>query len=145
MADVQMISYKISRLEMYNDLKNSQGVDVRNWFEFEVTFDMETELAVASLTEHLKMAEEPSDFGIDLTLIGIFSFTGVKSDESKRELHIKCYDDLFPFAGQIISLLAINSGMSGFLLNKNPLKMENVNLGSKPKKEKNDKIIEFRG
>lgn len=145
MADVQMISYKISRLEMYNDLKNTQGVDVRNWFELEVTFDMENELAVATLTEHLKMAKEPSDFGIDLTLIGIFRFTGVNSDESKREVHIKCYDELFPFAGQIISILAMNSGMSGFLLKKNPLTMENVNFGSKPEKEKNEKIIEFRG
>lgn len=144
MVNVQLLSYKISRLEMYNDLQSNQEVKAYSGFDFEVMFDIENEMAVATLNEHLKMAKDPSDFGIDLTLIGKFWIVGVKSDESKKEVHLKCYDELFPYAGQIISQLAMNSGMIGFLLNKNPLSVENINFGSKPEKEKNDKIIEFR-
>lgn len=144
MVNVQLISYKICRLDMYNDLESDQGLKIQNWFEFDVTFDIENNIAEAILTEHLKQAEDPSDFGIDLTLKGIFHITGVKSVDSKKEAHIKCYDELFPYAGQVISHLAMNSGMSGLLLKKNPLKLESVNFGEKPEKERNDKIIEFR-
>ena len=144
MVNVQLIAYKISRLEMYNVLQSSQEVELKNSSEFDVTFDIENEMATAMLTEHVKMTGFPCDFSIDLTLKGTFHITEVRSDASKKEAHVKCYNGLFPYAGQIISQLAMNSGMNGLILKKKSMESESVNFGSRPEKEKSDKIIEFR-
>lgn len=42
----------------------------------------------------------------------------IENTESWKEMHVKCYDKLFPYAKQIMEILAANSGLSGFVLRK---------------------------
>lgn len=141
MINAELMSYKTSRLNMKNDLEESGQLEIKRSSDFDVTYDIEGEMAVATLTECLGTEDDSNSFFIDLTLEGIFHITGVKSKASKRKVHVKCYDALFPYAAQIISLLTMNSGMSGVLLEKRTMEFDSVNFGEKPK---SDKIIEFK-
>lgn len=141
MVNAELMSYKITGLNMRNDLEGSGQLEIKRSSAFDVTYDIESEMAVATLTESLGTEDDSNSFFIDLTLEGIFHTTGVKSKASKKKVHVKCYDDLFPYAAQIISQLTMNSGMTGVVLEKRTMEFDSVNFGEKPK---SDKIIEFK-
>ena len=58
--------------------------------------------------------------------------------------HVKCYDELFPYANQIMTYLAINTGMQGFSMKKTPIEFADVNFGTKPENSMDSgKVIKF--
>ena len=68
-------------------------------------------------------------------IVGIFSLQGVVDEETKRDAHVQCYDQLFPFLQSTVNQLATASGLPGFLLKKNPMKRENIAFSQKKKEE----------
>lgn len=141
MVNAELIGYKISSLNMRNELEESGELEIKRNSDFDVTYNIKDGMAVATLAEHLSTDDDLNSFYIDLTLEGVFHITGVKSEASQKKVHVKCYDDLFPYAAQIISQLTMNSGMGGVVLEKRTIESTYVNSGEKPK---SDKIIEFR-
>lgn len=141
MVNAELIGYKISSLNMRNDLEGSGQLEIQRNSDFNVTYKIESGIAVATLVESLSTDDDLNSFYIDLTLEGAFHITGVKSEASKKKVHVKCYDDLFPYAAQIISQLTMNSGMGGIVLEKRTNQSVSVTSGEKPK---SDKIIEFK-
>lgn len=141
MVNAELIGYKISSLNMRNDLEGSGQLEIQRNSDFNVTYKIESGIAVATLVESLSTDDDLNSFYIDLILEGTFHITGVKSEASQKKVHAKCYDDLFPYAAQIISQLTMNSGMGGIVLEKRTNQSVSVTSGEKPK---SDKIIEFK-
>ena len=141
MVNAELMGHKISSLNMRNALEGSGELEIKRNSDFDVTYKFESGIAVATLAECLRTDDDLNNFYIDLTLEGVFHITGVKSEASKKKAHIKCYDDLFPYAAQIISQLTMNSGMGGVVLEKRTNQSVSVTSGEKPK---SDKIIEFK-
>ena len=71
-------------------------------------------------------------------IVGVFNLEGVVDEESKKDAHVQCYDQLFPFLQSTITQLTTASGMPGFLMRKNPMKRENITFakGGAPKEDK---------
>ena len=53
MINAELMSYKITRLNMRNDLEGSGQLEIQRGSAFDVTYDNETEMAVATLMELL--------------------------------------------------------------------------------------------
>lgn len=125
---------------MANNLSAGGVIQLDNTMELDVEYEPDGESVEAVLTVCVRHRKHPNQFYIELDLQGIFRLDGINGAASKKETHIRCYDTLFPFASQIMTYLATNSGMQGFMLQKMEMEPETVNFGAKP----NDKIIEFR-
>ena len=132
MAEVSLVGYKIKKIDMINAIKQQGELKITNSFGFNVAYTPEDTKAIAELTETLQMADRPEEFHIELTLEGVFDLTGIVDVETKKDAHLMCYDSLFPYANQIVTQLASNSGMSGLMLKKIPMKRENIQFGKNP-------------
>ena len=140
----ELLTYKINRLTMMNDITDSGMVQLENVIDFDVKYRQDS-LAVAVLTEYVRHRLAPDLFWFELELQGLFRLDGIDNADDKREVHMKCYDDLFPYANQIMSYLAKNSGMINFNLKKSPINQESVKFGSRSENNTNiGKIVELR-
>jgi hypothetical protein len=45
-----------------------------------------------------------------------------ETEEDRKQAHTTCYDKLFPYASQIVSQIAANSGLAGLMLKKVEMK-----------------------
>ena len=136
-------SYKIEKLDMINKIEESSQIELMNTFDFDVIYSKDKSIAKARLTEYVNLKDIPEQFNITLTIVGLFQLKGVTDNEKKKEAHVCCYDQLFPFASQIITQLATNSGMSGLILKKLPLNPDQINFGKKDESHHSDKMLEF--
>lgn len=143
MVEVVLDDYRIKSIDMRNDIAYDGILSMTNTFEFKVSYSREDSRAVAELTEHVSDKETGDRFYISLTIEGIFSVSGVNGLESKKEAHVRCYDQIFPYAGQIISQLASNSGISGLILKKIPMKESSINFSNGAQEKHEGKMIRF--
>lgn len=144
MADVGLVSYKIAELNMVNNISASETLQLENAMGIDVKYERDNSVAVAVLTVKVRHRQNPGIFCIALELQGIFRLDGINNAVSKKEAHIECYDALFPYVDQIMTYLAVNSGMSCFRLQKISLNPETINFGPKPNNVSSEKIIELK-
>ncbi|EOS20908.1 hypothetical protein C806_04716 [Lachnospiraceae bacterium 3-1] len=106
MGKVELLGYKVSRLELLNELEESGEVRLSDHMEFSVSFEPGEDMAVAVLEQYLGM-KGPSKFCLKLVLEGIFHVDGIRNGKFPKKEQLKCYDSLFPYADQIIRMLSI--------------------------------------
>ena len=87
------------------------------------------------------MKDDPEKLFISAEIIGVFELSGVVDDETKRDAHVQCYDQLFPFLQSTITQLATASGMPGFLMKKTPMDRANVTFAKKDNGQKGDQPL----
>lgn len=139
MADVELLSYKISRLKMENNLKSSCNLKLVNSVSSECNWS--NGIAVITLTQTLQQCRHPKQFYIQLILEGEFLSKEVKSIADKQEIHAIGHQKLLVYANTILSQLAANTGLDGLNIKNIPLKPGDINFGPKPDAVKNEKIV----
>ncbi len=141
MGHVEMTCCFIKKLEMVNNILESDIIKCCDTGRFSVDYSEDFTMGVATLVDRIELEENPSQFCIELTLEAVFLLDGVRKKSSRETAHRECYDAMFPVASKIVNFLSINSGMGGGItIQKHPLKQ--VNFGPEPQ-EKNEKIIDF--
>lgn len=141
MVDVELDSYKISKLKMNNDIPENGTVELENIVGFHMIHEQNSCIAV--LTVQIRHRQYPNMFAMELELQGLFRSNGIYDEDTEREAHIKCYDEMFPYANQIMTYLAVNSGMQGFALKKIPIEFASINFGAKPDSVGGGKVIKL--
>lgn len=139
--EINMLGYKIVGLELLNRLQEPGPVQLGNSYDFDVEFNREG-VSYATIKETIEMVGHPELFHIDLALEGMFEIE-VKSMEDKKEAHLRCHDELFPYAKQIISHLCLDTGLPGLSIPKSRMELDKIYCGEKPK-PKNGKIIDLK-
>lgn len=140
---VELLGYKISRLDLVNELAESGEIRLSDKMEFSVEFEPEDSMAVAALAQYLEL-ENSNEFYMELVLEGIFHVEGMNGKKLQEEAHLRCYDILFPYADQFIRILSMNSGMQEVAVKKKELLPENVHAGENPKTVWDKKVINFQ-
>ena len=130
MVSVEMDSYKISQLKMNNKIPENGTVELENIVGFDVIHEQDS--CIAILTVQIRHRQHPNVFGIKLELQGLFKTNGICDADTEKEAHIRCYDEIFPYANQIMTYLAVSSGMQGFVLKKIPIQFASINFGTNP-------------
>ncbi|HBI61378.1 MAG TPA: hypothetical protein DDY31_09230 [Lachnospiraceae bacterium] len=143
MSNVELVSYKIVKLRVNNNIPESAMLELESMVGFNVKYESNNGAAVAVLTVSVNHRNDPDLLCIELEIQGGFSMNGINDMDSKKEAHVKCYDELFPCANQIMTYLAINSGMQGFMLKKPPMEFANVNFGIRPDGMDSGKVIKL--
>lgn len=141
MVNIELLSYKINELKMRNDLKINRGVHLINRNDFWMEF-IDNSRAAAVLTELVRM-QEGDEFYLELAIEGLFHLEDVGNADSWKKVHVRCYDKLFPYAKQIMEMLAANSGLSGFVLRKKHIKEGDVHVRLEKERKYSSKIIEL--
>ena len=135
MVNVTLTTQRVREVHFVNRLDKSGQIKLSSSFNFHVDYAADNTRCVAKLYQSAQYKDDPDKLFISAEIVCIFSLQGVVDEETKRDAHVQCYDQLFPFLQSTVNQLATASGLPGFLLKKNPMKRENIAFSQKKKEE----------
>lgn len=133
MVNVTLEKQMIRDLHFVNHIDKSGQLQLSSKFNFHVNFTDDNAHCMAQLYQNAQMRDDPDKLFISVEIVGFFAIEGVVDEETKKDAHVQCYDQLFPFLQTVVSQTAAASGMPGFMLKKVPIDRENINLSHNPK------------
>lgn len=133
MAELNMVSYKLQDLQFFNKLDKPGQVSLENNFSFSVNYTADNTRCVAKLYQCVKDKTDGPDhkFFVSADLVGIFAITGTLTDEDKKDFHIRCYEQLFPYAEVLAKQTCAAGGMPNFVLVRQKMSRDSVVLSKK--------------
>jgi preprotein translocase subunit SecB len=138
MVTVTLANQRVQEIHFVNRIDKSGQIQLKSSFNFHVDYTSDNTKCIAKLYQSAQMKEDPEKLFISAEIIGVFTLEGVVDDETKRDAHVQCYDQLFPFLQSTVSQLATASGMPGFLMKKTPMSRDNITFAKKENAPKKD-------
>ena len=68
---------------------------------------------------------------MSVDIIGVFAITGAVTDEDKKEFHVQCYHQRFPYAEMLAKQVCAAGGMPNFMLLRQKMSRDNVTVNRK--------------
>jgi len=133
MAELNMVSYKLQDLQFFNKLDKPGQVNLENNFSFSVNYTADNARCVAKLYQCVKDKADGPDhkFFVSVDLVGIFTITGTLTDEDKKDFHVQCYNQLFPYAEVLAKQTCAAGGMPNFVLLRQKMSRDSVVVNKK--------------
>lgn len=134
MAELNMLSYKLQDLQFFNKLESPGQVQLENNFSFSVGYNQDNTRCMAKLYQCVKDKTDTPDhrFFVSVEVLGVFEVTGELTDEDKRDFHILCYQQLFPYAEMLARQTCAAGGMPNFVLLRQRMTRDNVVVNRPP-------------
>lgn len=107
MPKLVLNAYKISKLQFKNTLVNGTKLELNNKYSYNVKYG-KNNICEGFLSVEIKDKNGNNNFFIDLTVQGLFKYDG---SQSREELHVATFKELFPYARIIVSNLTVTAGM----------------------------------
>ena len=128
MAELNMISYKLQDLQFFNKLETAGQIQLENNFSFSVNYNQDNTRCMAKLYQCVKDKTDSPDhrFFVSVEVLGFFEVSGVLTDGDKRDFHILCYQQLFPYAEMLARQVCAAGGMPNFLLLRQRMSRDSV-------------------
>lgn len=133
MTEVNMISWKLQDLQFFNKLDKPGQVKLANNFSFSVDYNKENTRCVAKLYQCVKdqTGDDNHKFFVSLEVIGVFELSGAVTDEEKKDIHVRTYQQLFPYAETLAKQVCAAGGMNSFVLLRHKMNRGNVAINKK--------------
>ena len=133
MAQVNLISHKLQDLQFFNKLEKPGQVALESSFSFNVSFTADNTKCVAKLYQCVKDKSEDANhhFFISVEMTGLFGVDGPVTDEDKKDIHVSCYQQLFPYAELAAKQTCAMGGMPNFQLLRQRMNRDNVAVNRK--------------
>ena len=133
MAQVNMISQKLQDMQFFNKLEKPGQVPLESNFSFSVNFTADNTRCIAKLYQCVKDKSEDANhkFFISVEMVGIFAVDGPVTDEDKKDLHVSCYQQLFPYAELAAKQTCAMGGMPNFQLLRQKMDRDKVVVNRK--------------
>lgn len=127
MANAELRVTQVTELHFFNRIRQ-QGNQLQlvSGFSFNVNYSPDGKQAVATLSQSLKDNMDGTMFLCSVEMKGIFTLSGELTEESKKALHVQCYDEMFPYVQRQVRDLCASSGIPNMMLRKAKINPENV-------------------
>lgn len=128
MAELTMLTYKLQDLQFFNKLETSGQIPLENSFSFSVNYNQDNTRCAAKLYQCVKDKTDGPDhrFFVSVEMTGFFEVAGPITDEDKRDFHVMCYQQLFPYGEVLVKQVCAAGGMPGFVLLRQKMTRDNV-------------------
>lgn len=142
MAIARLVSQKIQEVHFVNKIRpqpkkpdgSQPQLKLVSSFNFSLNFSKDNKQCVAKFYQSVKDSENGEQLFVSVDALGAFACSDVNNDEDKKQIHVQCYDQLFPYVQSTVQNLMQSSGFAGFQLRKAVINPENVvlNRGDAP-------------
>lgn len=133
MVQVNILNYKLQDLQFFNKLDKPGQVQLESNFSFSVNFSNDNKSCMAKIYQCVKdKTDDPNhNFFLSVEMVGVFALEGVVDDESKKDIHVACYQQLFPYAELAARQTAALGGMPNFALLRQKMTRDSVVIQKK--------------
>lgn len=127
---VELKGYKVNRLEIENKVKPGTQLKLQNQVKYNMNYIGAENKCIGFLEFRVNDADQ-NPFEIRIEAVAEFTYG---DEDSKPDIHIASFDQLFPFIRQIICTSASFTGMPGLIIPIVRLNRDTVKV-SEPKGE----------
>ena len=131
---IDLKGYRINSIQFENQVPSGTELKLANQVKYNVNYRENSNICVGMLDFTVSDADM-KPFEIRVQMMAEFSFD---NSDSKEDIHVISFDQIFPFLRQTINNITATSGMPGLLIPLIKLKKENVQHGSMPKNVSDD-------
>lgn len=133
MNNLNLVSYKLQDMQFFNKLDRAGEIQLENSFSYSVDYNQDNTQCKAKFYQCVKDKSVTDDhkFFVSVELIGIFEIEGDVTDEDKREIHVRSYQQLFPYAETLVKQLCAAGGMPNFMLIRHKMSPNQVAINKK--------------
>ena len=134
MVNVRLLQQRTKDFELHNNVpptkdKEEGRLDLGLKYNFHIEYAADTKHCKATLVQIAEAMDDPQIFHISATLEGVFETDSIVNDEMKKEIHIRCYYVLFPYAQALISQVSLATGITPIVIPSDRLLPENISIG----------------
>lgn len=133
MVQVNLISHKLQDLQFFNKLEKPGQVALESSFSFSVNFTQDNSKCAAKLYQCVKDKRDDANhrFFISVEMTGLFEVADLVTDEDKKDVHVLCYQQLFPYAEIAARQTCAMGGMPNFQLIRQKISRDHVAVNRK--------------
>lgn len=132
---VELKGYKVNKISFENKVQNGTQLKLQNQVKYNVNY-MDADNKCLGILEFRVSDAELNPFEIKLEMIAEFTYG---EEDEKPDIHVKSFDQMFPFLRQIINSITSMSGMPGLMIPIMKLNRNTVSVG-KPNEDSNEKL-----
>lgn len=119
---VELKGYKVNRLEVENKVKPGTQLKLQNQLKYNVNYLDDNKTCIGIMELRITDADL-NPFELKIEMVAQFAYG---ADDEKADIHTSSFDQLFPFARQIIHNVTGFTGMPGLLIPIMKLNRETV-------------------
>lgn len=121
---VELKGYKVNRLEVENKVKPGTQLKLQNQLKYNVNYLDDNKTCIGIMELRITDADL-NPFELKIEMVAQFEYG---ADDEKADIHTSSFDQLFPFARQIIHNVTGFTGMPGLLIPIMKLNRETVRV-----------------
>lgn len=121
---VELKGYKVNRLEVENKVKPGTQLKLQNQLKYNVNYLDDNKTCIGIMELRITDADL-NPFELKIEMVAQFAYG---ADDEKADIHTLSFDQLFPFARQIIHNVTGFTGMPGLLIPIMKLNRETVRV-----------------
>lgn len=123
---VELKGYKVNKLEVENRAKPGSQLKLHNQVKYNMNY-MDAENKCVGFLELRISDADMAPFEMRIDAVAEFTYG---EDDSKADIHVNSFDQLFPFIRQIVNTTASFTGMPGLLIPIIKLNRDTVKIAS---------------
>lgn len=132
---IELKGYKVNTISFENKVQNGTQLKLQNQVKYNVNY-MDAENKCLGILEFRVTDADMNPFEIKLEMIAEFTYG---EEDEKPDIHVKSFDQMFPFLRQVIHNITSMSGMPGLMIPIMKLNRNTVSVG-KPKENNNEQL-----
>lgn len=132
---IELKGYKVNTISFENKVQNGTQLKLQNQVKYNVNY-MDAENKCLGILEFRVTDADMNPFEIKLEMIAEFTYG---EEDEKPDIHVKSFDQMFPFLRQVIHSITSMSGMPGLMIPIMKLNRNTVSVG-KPKENNNEQL-----
>lgn len=132
---IELKGYKVNTISFENKVQNGTQLKLQNQVKYNVNY-IDAENKCLGILEFRVSDAEMNPFEIKIEMIAEFTYG---EEDEKPDIHVKSFDQMFPFLRQVVHSITSMSGMPGLMIPIMKLNRNTVSVG-KPKENNNEQL-----
>lgn len=128
---VELKGYKVNRLEVENKVKPGTQLKLQNQLKYNVNYLNDNKTCIGIMELRITDADL-NPFELKIEMVAEFNYD---AEDEKADIHTTSFDQLFPFARQIIHTTTAFTGMPGLFIPIMKLNRDTVKVNEAVEKE----------
>lgn len=130
MMNVSLLQQRAKKVLLHADFLPAQGkndsLEVNFRYNFNVSYADDNRHCKATLEQIVQAVDDPQQFSINVEIEGIFETDLITNDDEKKEVHVKSYYSLFPYAQLLIYQMSTSAGFPPLMIPPDKMTVDGV-------------------